>query len=298
MSKSKLIVILGPTASGKSDIAVDLAKKFNGEVISADSRQVYKDLDIGTGKITKKEMRGVPHYLLDVANPRKQFSVSDFLKMTNLTIVKIVTKNKVPIVCGGTGFYIDALLGDKQIPEVPPNPKLRRQLEKKSTEELFKILKKLDQERAKNIDSKNPRRLARAIEICKAMGKVPSHFAKASRDKTYNVLKIGIKIPETELKKRINKRLEKRIKIGMIAEAKNLHKRGLTHKRMRELGLEYGALADFLDKKINKKEMEERLQKEIWQYAKRQMTWFKKNKDVIWLPPKISLIEKEAKKFL
>ena len=165
--KTKIIVILGPTASGKSDIAVALAKKINGEIISADSRQVYKGLDIGTGKITKREMKGVKHYLLDVVFPTlqlrsgqaKRFSASDFVKMTILTIVKIVTKGKVPIVCGGTGFYIDALLGDKQIPEVLPNPTLRKKMEKKTTEELFEMLKKMDPERAKNIDSQNPRRL-------------------------------------------------------------------------------------------------------------------------------------------
>jgi tRNA dimethylallyltransferase len=127
-NKPKIIVILGPTASGKSDIAVQLANKFNGEVISADSRQVYKGLDIGTGKITKKEMRGVKHYLLDVASPKKRFTASDFVNLTNLTAVQIVKSDKLPIVCGGTGFYIDALLGDKQIPEVPPNPKLRKEL--------------------------------------------------------------------------------------------------------------------------------------------------------------------------
>src|SRR3989344_5936444 len=201
MKKPKLVVILGPTASGKSDLAVILAKKYNGEVISADSRQVYKGLDIGTGKITKGEMRGVRHHLLDVANPRKQFTASDFVRLTNLTVVKIVNENKLPIICGGTGFYIDAILGDKQIPEVPPNDKLRKELEKKSTEELFKMLKKLDPERAENIDSKNPRRLVRAIEICNKLGKVPSLQNLNSKSEIINkfeVLKIGIKIEKKE----------------------------------------------------------------------------------------------------
>lgn len=279
MDKPKIIVILGPTASGKSDLAVGLAKKFNGEVISADSRQVYKGLNIGTGKITRKEMRGVKHYLLDVASPKKRFSASEYKKLAEEAIQKILAKKKIPIICGGTGFYIDALLGDKQIPEVPPNPKLRRQLEKKSVEELFEILKKLDPDRAKTIEAKNPRRLVRAIEICKAIGKVPKF---ESRGMNYEVCKIGIKIPEVELRDRINIRLNKRIKAGMINEARKLHKQGLTYKRMQELGLEYGALADFLDKKISKEEMAQRLQKEIWHYAKRQMTWFKKDKNTIW----------------
>ena len=287
--KTKLIVILGPTASGKSDIAVALAKKFNGEIISADSRQVYKGLDIGTGKITKKEMKGVKHYLLDVYSPKKRFTASDFVKMTNSVIAKIVTEGKVPIVCGGTGFYIDALLGDKQIPEVPPNEKLRKQLEKKSTGELFEILKKLDPERAKTIERQNPRRLVRAIEICEAIGKVPSHFAKAPRDKTYDVLKIGIKIPDTELKNRINKRIEKWFKMGLLKEVQNLHDRGLSWKRMGEIGLEYKLVAEYLSKGIfDTSQLKKKMSEKTYQYAKRQRLWFKKDKNIIWLPPKIS----------
>lgn len=341
-----MIVILGPTSSGKSDLAVELARKFGGEVISADSRQVYKGLNIGTGKITKKEMKGVKHHLLDVADPRKKFTAADFVRATNVTAVKIVAKGKIPIVCGGTGFYIDALLGDKQIPEVEPNLKLRKKLEKKSTEELFKILQKLDPERAQNIDAKNPRRLVRAIEICEALGKVPKQVVSSqqSEARRYEVCKIGIApitpsptpssynkrkglpepslvireggvsyfLDESELKNRINKRLEKRLKQGMIREAQNLHKKGLSYKRMRELGLEYRALADFLSrrlqsasrpkasgqKKISKDEILARLQSEIWHYAKRQMTWFKRDKNIIWLPPKIGLVEKEVRKFL
>lgn len=305
----KLIVILGPTASGKSDIAVDIAKKFNSEIISADSRQVYKGLDIGTGKITRKEMRGVKHYLLDVASPKKRFTASDFKKEAEKAIIKISKKGKIPIICGGTGFYIDALLGDKQIPEVPPNIKLRKQLEKKTLAELFEILKKLDPERAKNIDAKNPRRLVRAIEICEALGKVPPHFAppshkasdghsKASRDKTYDVLKIGIKIPNDKLRERTNKRIKKWFKMGLLKEVQNLHKKSLSWKRMAEIGLEYKIVSLFLQNKISKTEMIERMQNETWQYAKRQITWFKKDKSIVWTEPKISLAGKVVKRFL
>ena len=303
-NKPKIIVVLGPTASGKSDMAVRLAKKFNGEVISADSRQVYKGLDIGTGKITKKETEGVKHHLLDVVSPRKQFTVSDFVNLTNSTAVEIVKFGKLPIVCGGTGFYIDALLGDKQIPEVPPNLKLREKLEKKSTEELFQMLKKLDPIRAGNIDAKNPRRLVRAIEICQAIGKVPSHFAKASRDKTYNVLKIGIKTEEKELKNRINKRIEKWFKQGLLKEVRSLHKKGLSWKRMGEIGLEYKIVAEYYTTQKKPKgdfdtsQLKQKMSEKTWQYAKRQMVWFKKDKKIIWLPPKIKEIEKIVKNFL
>ncbi len=297
--KSKIIVILGPTASGKSDLAVTLAEKIGGEIISADSRQVYKGLDIGTGKITKKEMRGIPHHLLDVISPKKRFSASDFKKLAENEIQKILNNNKTPIICGGTGFYIDALLGEKQIPEVPPNEKLRKQLENKSVEELFEILKKLDPERARNIDAKNPRRLVRAIEICEAIGKVPSHSAKASRDKTYNVLKIGIKTEDEILKERMNKRIDRWFKQGLLKEVESLHKKGLPWRRMVEIGLEYKIVSLFLQDKISKEEMKKMMQSETWQYAKRQMTWFKRDKKINWFKPEeFSNIEKKVENFL
>ena len=290
-NKPKIIVILGSTATGKSDLAVQLAKKHKGEVISADSRQVYKGLDIGTGKITKKEMQGIKHYLLNVISPKKKFTASDFKKIAEKAIGQILAQNKVPIICGGTGFYIDALLGDKQIPEVPPNPKLREQLEKKSPLELFEILKKLDTDRSLNIDAKNPRRLVRAIEICKALGKVPklADSSEQLASRKYDVLKIGIKIPEKELKKRINKRIEKWFRQGLLKEVLNLHKKGLSWKRMSELGLEYKIVSLFLQNKITKDEMIEQMQKETWAYAKRQMTWFKKDKNIIWLSHGVQL---------
>ena len=299
--QQKIIVILGPTASGKSDLAVALAQKFDGEVISADSRQVYKGLDIGTGKITKTEMQGVPHHLLDVADPREQFTVSDFVKLAEVAIQEIKDENKLPMVCGGTGFYIDTLLGDKQIPEVLPNLKLRKELEQKSTEELFDILKELDPERASNIDSKNPRRLVRAIEICKVLGRVPKLVVSSQQsiDRRYEVLKIGIKVGEKELRDRINKRIEKWFEEGLLEEVENLHKNGLSWERMSEIGLEYKLVSQYLQNKINKEEMIERMQIETNQYAKRQRLWFKKDKNTLWINPKnVEEIEKEVEKFL
>ena len=294
--KAKIIVVLGPTASGKSDIAVRLAKKFNGEIISADSRQVYKGLDIGTGKITKKEMKGVKHHLLDVTNPKKRFTASDFVKLTNGPIGTTIGKGKVPIICGGTGFYIDALLGDKQIPEVPPNLKLRKELEKKSVNELFEILKKIDLERARNIDAKNSRRLIRAIEICKALGKVPKFQIPNNK---YQTLKIGIRMGDRELKERINKRIKKWFKQGLLKEVRGLHKKGLSWKRMSEIGLEYKIVSLFLQNKISEKNMVERMQTETWQYAKRQMQWFKNDNKINWFGPKeTKQIEKFARNFL
>lgn len=159
MPKPKLIVICGPTATGKSDLAVEIARQIGGEVISADSRQVYTDLDLGTGKITKREMRGVPHYLLDVADPKRQFSVARYKKLADKAIRDIQKRNKTPILCGGTGFYIDAVVSGAVLPDVPPNKALRSELARKTDDELFETLKRMDPNRAETIDKHNPVRL-------------------------------------------------------------------------------------------------------------------------------------------
>lgn len=280
MKKQKVIVILGQTATGKSDLAVKIARKIKGEIISADSRQVYTGLDIGTGKITKKEMQGVPHHLLDVAKPKQKFSVALYKKLADEKIEEIISREHTPIIVGGTGFYIDAVTKGIILPEVPPNIKLRKILEKKSLAQLFKILKKLDPARAKSIDVNNKVRLIRAIEIAKALGKVPK--IKENKPK-YKFIKIGLYLPEQKLKEKINKRLISRIENGMIKEAQKLRKSGLSLKCMEELGLEYRYLALYLEKKISKQEMIEKLNTEIYQYAKRQMTWFKRNPEIKWL---------------
>lgn len=272
--KPKIIVIVGPTASGKSDLAVKIAKERNGEIISADSRQVYKGLDIGSGKITKREMRGVPHFLLDVANPRKTFTVADFKKLGAQAIDDILSRGKLPIIVGGTGFYIDTLVYDLDLPEVPPNKILREKLEKQPTEKLFEELQKLDPERAEEIDAKNKVRLIRAIEIAKAIGKTP----KNKKSSKFDIEWIIVDWPDEVLKERIHARLLKRISAGMINEAKKLHISGLSYKRMEELGLEYRYMAKFLKGEITREEMLRELETKIWQYAKRQRTWFKKVK--------------------
>lgn len=289
--KPKVIAIVGPTASGKSDLAVQIAQTFRCEIISTDSRQVYKGLDIGTGKITKKEMGGVPHYLIDIANPKRKFSVTEWKRKAEKSIKEIIKRNKTPLIVGGTGFYIDSLLLGLEIPEVPPNDKLRKSLTNKTPQELFAILKQLDPIRAKAIDAKNPVRLIRAIEIAKELGAVPP-LQKAKQD--YDILWIGINPDKEKLIERIHARLIKRLKQGMINEAKTIHKKGLSWKRMEELGLEYKWLAFYLQNLITKNEMFSKLERDIIHYSKRQMTWFKKNKDIIW----IDLSKKKSEKKL
>ncbi|OHA19213.1 MAG: tRNA (adenosine(37)-N6)-dimethylallyltransferase MiaA [Candidatus Taylorbacteria bacterium RIFCSPHIGHO2_01_FULL_45_63] len=300
-TSQKILVIVGQTATGKSSLAVKFAKKLNGEVISADSRQVYKGLDIGTGKITKKEMRAVPHHLLDIANPKKRFTVVEYAEKARPAIAAIAGRDKLPIIVGGTGFYISALVDGVVFPDVPPNPKFRKQLAKKSASELFGMLRKLDANRAKNIDPKNIRRLIRAIEIAKNAERTRIRRGPDA-DKMhppYNTLFIGLTLPKEELQKRIHHRLLKRLKQGMIKEAQLLHKKGLLFKRMEELGLEYRYLALYLKKQISKTEMIEKLETEIWRYARRQMTWFKRDKRIRWFSPtQTKQIKSEVKRFL
>ena len=282
-------MIVGPTASGKSALAVGLARRFGGEIVSADSRQVYKGLDIGTGKIMKREMRGVPHHLLDVANPKRQYSVARYVRDARRAIAAIARRGHLPIVCGGTGHYIDALLGVIQIPEVPPDHALRKRLEKKSPPELFAILKKFDPRRAKTIDPHNPRRLIRAVEIAYADNanrkkRRLTQIGKSQTIKEYDVLWIGLKLSLEKLRHKITIRLFARIsEYNMLGEAARLHREGLSWKRMDALGLEYRYLAKHLRGIMTKKEMTEKLETEIWRYAKRQMQWFKRNKEIHWV---------------
>ena len=293
--KQKVVALVGPTASGKSALAVRLAKKFDGEVISVDSRQVYRGLDIGSGKITKKEMAGVPHHLLDVADPKRTFTASQFTQKGRKTINGVIKKGKMPILTGGTGFYLAVLLGEISLPDVPPQKKLRTRLARASSAHLFKKLEKLDLERARAIDRYNRVRLIRAIEIATALGKVPN----IKKRSPYNILKIGIDIKDAVLKEKINKRLAVRLRRGMLAEGKRLHHGGLSWKRMDALGLEYRYMAKYLMGEISKEEMRREIAKKIWQYAKRQRTWFKRDKEIRWFSHReTGKVEKEVRKFL
>lgn len=283
-TRQKCIVIVGPTSGGKSDLAVQIAKKFGGEIISADSRQVYRHMNLGTGKITKKEMKGIPHHMLDVANPWTTYSVSKYQTQAKKIIKGIISRGHIPIICGGTGLYIDALMDGLIIPEVKPNRVLRKELEKKTTSELFLCLERLDPERARDIDQKNPRRLIRAIEIAYALGRVPK---KEYNPLPYETLWIGTyKTPE-ELRERIIARLHARMRKGIKKEIQLLHKgslgKSVSWKKLEEFGLEYRYVSRFLQSLITHEELMEQLSKEIYAYAKRQMTWFKRNKRIHWI---------------
>ncbi len=269
---NKVIVILGPTAIGKSSLAVKIAKKYNGEIISADSRQIYKYLNIGTGKITEKEMQNIPHYGIDIVEPKKVFSVIAYQKYAFKKIKEILEKGKTPIICGGTGFYIDAITKNFVLPEVKVDLKLREELNKNNAEENYKILFSLDKDRALNIDKKNNVRLIRAIEIAKSLGKVPEIQYKNNNN--YQFLKIGLRLDKEELDKKIEKRVKKMFKDGLLKEIENLKKLGIKEDRFREFGFEYNNPT--LDGVISATK----------KYAKRQITYFKKDKEIIYFSPK------------
>ena len=277
MKKPFVISIVGPTSSGKTGFSIELAKKLkkigiNPEIVSADSRQVYKGLDLLSGKVTKKEMSGVPHHMLDVANPKKTYSVSLYKKDAERKINEILSRGNLPIIVGGTGFYIDAITKGVVLPQVAPDKNLRDKLSNKTEKELFSMLKKLDKNRAETIDFKNKVRLIRAIEIANSIGKVP----KTKSNPRYEVETIYLDLEDGVLKEKIKQRIISRIKSGMIKEAENLHKKGLSWKRMEGLGLECRFVSQYLQGKISKQEMIESLEKATWQYVKRQRTWFKR----------------------
>lgn len=321
---NKILVILGPTSSGKSDVAIRLARQFDGEIISADSRQVYRGLDIGTGKILQdvrckmQDTRykqnsnykypknkpyfseGIPHYAIDIVSPRTEYNAAKFKKYAEKIIADILKRKKLPIICGGTGFWIKAIIDDVSYPAVKPDPVLRNLLRNKTASELFRQLKKLDPERAKTIDAKNKVRLIRAIEICKALGKVPalpkSYKLKA---KSYDFLQIGIALPKEKLYENIRKRLKKRFAAGMIEEVERLHyENKLSWQKIASFGLGYFWIPKYLKGEIKSKdELFEKIYQAEKDYAKRQLTWFRKDKRIIWLKNYIE-IKTSAKGFL
>jgi len=308
----KIVVITGPTATGKSDLAVKMAKIFDGEVISADSRQVYKGLDIGTGKMTKSEMGDVRHLLLDIAEPSNRFTVVQWKAAAEKAIREILSCGKLPIIAGGTGYYISSLVDNKVFPGVESNPDEQARLELKSNTELMDELKQLDPLRADSMSSKsessNKRRLARAILVARELGTRPDLHRDESKNRRYptspispiiEALQIGITVPDSELKQRIRDRLIRRIDDGMIEEAQELNKKGLSFERMDELGLEYRYLAQYLQGKISKEQLIEILSTKIWQFAKRQKTWFKRDKRIEWFAPTdTDAISKKMSEFL
>ncbi len=274
--KPKLIVIEGTNASGKSALGVALAKKYDGEIVSADSRQVYARMNLGSGKITREEMEGVPHHLLDVRQPGEFFSMADFQALAYEAIDGILSRGRVPFLVGGTGLYVDAVAEGYVLSEKKPDPALRAHLETFSTPELYGML----QERMPDtdIDPRNRHRVMRALEKLEAGDEGP-----APRSPRYEVLRFGVTWPREILKQRIDERLERRLCQGMTEEVRLLLEEGVPEEFLVKLGLEYKYLTWYLTGKMGYEEMKEELGKAIKRFAKRQMTWFRKTPGLIWL---------------
>jgi tRNA dimethylallyltransferase len=269
----KLIVILGPTASGKTDLAMRLAKAFNGEIISADSRQIYKEMNIGTAKPKAKIIK---HHLIDIIRPDEDFNASLYKKLATKAIKNVLKKRKLPFLVGGTGLYIKAVVDNVFFPKVPPQKKLRKELEVKTVKQLFDIYEKLDPEGAKFIEKSNKRRLIRAIEVCRVTKK-PFWKQREKKEAMFNVLQIGINLSKNELKKRVIKRTDKMLKQGLEDETKRLLKKYKNSPLLQTIGYR-----EWFEEN-SKSKVKEKIATHTLQFAKRQMTWFKRDKRINWI---------------
>jgi tRNA dimethylallyltransferase len=269
--KTRIICVIGPTASGKTARAIALAKERNGEVISVDSRQVYRTLDIGTEKISIEEMQGVPHHLIDIREPEETYSAGDFKDDAERLIADITARGKVPILAGGTHFYFDALLYG--LPEQTPiNPSLRASFEEMPNEELISKIEEKDARRAKELDPHNRHRLVRALEIIMTLGKVPE---RSRTDLRFDVEWHIINPPMEELRERITARLTETLSRGLIEEVKQVRER-VGDTRLNEFGLEYRVVAEFLRGERDEASLLPALSAKLFQYAKRQKAWIRK----------------------
>ncbi len=276
----KIIVILGPTASGKSSLAIKLAKIYTGEIVNADSRQVYKEMDIGTGK-TDSFGSKIRHHLLDIISPNKPFSLAQYQRLAFRAIDDILRRKKIPIICGGTGLYIRAIVDNLDIPKVKPNIALREKLEKQTAAKLFSQLKKLDPKTAAIIDKRNRRRLIRALEVVLSKKALFAELQKTKKPR-YDILQIGIKIDRAILRQRIEKRFKQMLKNGLINETKKLLKKYPPDLPSMS-GIGYLEIGEYLAGKISLQEAVNRAVSRTYQYAKRQTTWFKKDERIKWI---------------
>lgn len=288
MEKSKVIVICGPTASGKTALSIELAKRINGEVVSADSMQIYKDMDIGSAKVTKEEMQGIKHYLVDCVFPDERYSVANYKLDAKKAIEEILKKGKTPIVVGGTGLYIDALIYEIEYQDIKINESYRKELESikqnQGLEVLYERAVKIDPEAMKKISPNDSKRIMRVLEIYEATGKNKTEQEAESRLKEipYNYKVFAITMDREKLYERINKRVDIMIENGLIEEVKELLKKYKEFPTaMQALG--YKEVKEYLDGKLTKQEMIDKIKQESRRYAKRQLTWFRKNKQTIWI---------------
>ncbi len=280
MKKNRVIAVVGATASGKSAYAIDLALKIGGEIVSADSRLVYKGLDIGTAKPTREEQEIVPHYMIDIVEPEVDYSVGLYVKDAKKCIEDIIKRHKIPIVVGGTGLYYRILLENYNLPDTKPDYELRKSLEELSFSELYSMLYQLDPDAAKLVNENDKRRAIRFIEVIKQNGS-PLSEARGFKDPEYDVEWIGLNFPREELYERINKRVDLMIEQGLVDETKQLlAKHGRISNITDTIG--YREMLLYIDGILTLQEAIEKLKQNTRNYAKRQLTWFRKNPDIKW----------------
>ena len=307
MNKPKVIVICGPTASGKTSLSIELAKKINGEIISCDSMQIYKDMNIGTAKVTEEEMQGIQHYLIDFVSPDVRYSVANYKNDAEKAIETIIDKGKIPIIVGGTGLYLDSLIYGIEYPEIKFDEKYREKLENEIEENgleyLYSKAKEIDEQAMQKISPNDKKRIIRVLEIYHATGKNKTEQEIESRKKEvkYDYKIFAINMDREKLYERINIRVDKMIENGLIEEVEDLQKK-YNHFPTAMQGLGYKEVVEYLQNQITRDEMIEKIKQESRRYAKRQLTWFRKNKETIWIDGlekkenNIEIIEKEINK--
>ncbi len=286
--KPKVIVIVGPTASGKTSASINVAKKLNGEIISADSMQIYREMNIGTAKVTKEEADGIKHYLVDVVNPDEVFNVTKYKEMAEAAIEEILAKGKTPIIVGGTGLYVSTLINGIEFAEVGEDVEYREQMtalaEEKGAEYLHNELRKVDPDAADSIEMNNIRRVVRALEIFKLTGKTKTQLDIESRKEVkYDYRVYGIDTPREELYNRINIRVDKMFEEGLLEEVKYVNEKYKISSTAIQ-GLGYKEVIEYIEDKVTYEEMIEKLKMETRRYAKRQLTWFRREEQIKWCP--------------
>lgn len=286
-----LIILTGPTAVGKTNLSIALAKMCHGEIISADSMQVYKHMDIGTAKIHQKEMQGIPHYLIDEYEPDEEFNVVEFQRRAKACISDIISRNKIPILVGGTGFYIQAVLNDIQFDENETDREYRKQLEEIAQNHtngaylLHQELKKVDPESAAQIHMNNTKKVIRALEYFRQTGKKISEHNEEQRQNTspYNAAYFVLTMERERLYQRIEQRIDQMLEAGLVREVASLLEKGYTKNMVSMQGLGYKEIIDYLQHETTLEEAVEILKRDTRHFAKRQLTWFRRERDVIWL---------------
>ena len=288
MPKEKVIVICGATASGKTALSIELAKKIDGEIVSADSMQIYKYMNIGTAKPTAQEMQWIPHYMIDCISPEQRFSVAEYKKLAKQAIRKIIEKGKIPIVVGGTGLYIDSLIYEIEYPNIEFDEEYRKLLEKKVQEEgletLYQEAKRIDEKAVQKISHNDQKRILRILEIYHATGKTKTQQEEESRKKEteFDYYVYALNWDRDVLYDRINQRVDIMLQQGLVNEVRTILNK-YVHFPTAMQGLGYKEVVEYLEEKCTKEEMTEKIKQETRRYAKRQLTWFRKNKQTMWL---------------